>query len=183
MKQLVKRYIAIGRIVMLLILTVLLSGCGYNRIMREHFSNPDNYFEFEIEVTRIYFYDDDKHRDERFVDITCSADVDLDSADTFYIDGKVLDGNVPFLDKDDYAMHSELDFEISRANVLHLLSTEFYNVIKVGDKLKVRSTLWTYSDNDWRHVAEIKLGDTVYLGLAEGLQNIIDYANANKSVL
>ncbi len=182
MKQLVKRYIAIGSIVMLLILTVLLSGCGYNRIMREHFSNPDNYFEFEIEVTRIYFYDGDKQYDERFVDITCSSDVDLDSADIFYIDGKVLDGNYDFIDGTYYENRNEVQFELSYANVLHLLSTEFYDVVKNGDCLNIRSTMWVYGDREWQYLAEIKLGDTVYLGFAEGLQNIIDYANAHKGL-
>lgn len=184
MKQLVKRNIAIYVVVTLILLTVLLSGCtGYNKIMRDHFSNPDNYYELEIEVTRIYTYDGSKRYDECFTDIASSNDVDLDTADIFYINGKVLSGNYEPYDKDYYSRQHELDFEISQANVLHLLSTDFYDVVKVGDVLNVRSTIWTYWDREWYYVTEISLNGVKYLTFNEGLQNLIDYMNANKSLI
>lgn len=180
MRQSVKRYISVCVIAVLL--TVSLSGCyGYNKLMREHLSNPDNYYEFTVEVTRIYTYDGDNY-DNRSTDISCSADVDANS-DLFYIEDKVLSGNYQFVDGDYYEKQIEIQFELSRANVLYLLSTDFYDVAKVGTQLNIRSTMWIYGDREWQYVAEIKLDDAVYLGFNDGLQNITEYMNANKSLL
>lgn len=181
MKRFITRVGSICVALMLVMFSALFCGCGFNKIMREHLSDPDNYYEFTIEVTRIYTYNGSK-AENRYTDVTSPADINLDAADWYYIDGKVLDGNEPDLGDDYYSKRYELNFEISQANVLHLLSTDFYNVIEVGDKLQVRSTWWVYGDRDWRYIAEIKLNNTVYLGFDEGLQNIIDYMNANKSL-
>lgn len=181
MKQLSKRGIAICVVATMILLTVLLCGCGFNKIMRDHLSNPDNYYEFEIEVTRIYSYDGNKRQDERYTDISSARDVDLD-APVFYISGKVLSGNCKSVTDDYYAKQYENKFEISQANVSRLLSTDFYDVVKVGDVLNIRATWWIYGDRDWRYVAEISLNGTTYLQFDEGLQNIVDYMNANKSL-
>lgn len=183
MKRFVTRVGSICVALMIVMLSALFCGCGFNKIMREHLSDPDNYYEFTIEVARVYTYDGNADSYEnRYTDVTSPADINLDAADLFYIDGKVISGNYEFVDGEYYEEQNETQFEFSRANVLHLLSTEFYDIVKIGDILTIRSTMWIYGDREWQYVAEIKLNDTVYLGFDEGLQNIIDYMNANKSI-
>lgn len=184
MKQLTKRIIAISIVAALMFLTVLLSGClGYNGIMRKHFSDSDNYYELTVEVTRIYFYVSNKNYEKPYIDITGVSDVAIETDAIYYIDGKLMSGNVPYLDEEDYAKQFEFHFEVSLPNILHLLSTDFYDTVKVGDSLNLRSTMWTYWDRQWNYVAEISLNGTTYLTFEEGLQNIIDEVNANKSLI
>jgi len=154
--------------------------------MRDHLSDADNYYEFILEVEKIETTNDADNFEERYLPVESAADIDLDKMLCVFVTCKVLYSNENGNISDDekwYEKHPSITFAILKVNVEYLLNTDFFNVVKVGDTLNVRSSLWIYMDGDFNYFAEISLNDVTYLPFDKGLQNIIDHMNANKSLL
>ena len=143
----------------LLIAVVLLSitACdGYNGIMREHLSNKDNYFT---------------------IDATFCSHKEVD--DRIYLYVTVDDRSAFDLSE---MNNEELRLELvgDNRNILReILENE---EICEGDRITVKCSTWIYMDSAFYYVAEIKELDKVYLSFGDGLKNIIEYMDNNKSL-
>lgn len=182
MRKRIKRGVAILLAISLITSALLLSGCvGYNKLMRKHLSDADNYYEFILELEGIETIKEEYDSGERYLPVESAADIDLDGLVCLFVTCKVLYSS--YHDEDWSESPPSIVFEISRANTEYLLDTDFFNVVKAGDVLNARSSWWIYMDTDFNYLAEISLNDLTYLPFERGLQNIIDYMNANKSLL
>ena len=143
----------------LLTISLLLSmtACsGYNRIMREHLSNEENYC--DVEATFCSY----KETDDRiylYVAVEDKSAFDSSEVNSEEIILALVGDNCKVLRE--------------------VLATE---EIREGDRITVKCSTWIYMDSTFYYVAEIKNQDKIFLSFDEGLKNITKYVNDNKAL-
>ena len=146
-------------VLFLLAIAVLLSitACsGYNGIMREHLSNEDNYY--AIDAT-FYSYEKIDNRIYLYVTVEDKSAFDASESNSKEIRLELVGDNCDALSE--------------------ILTKE---EIRDGDKITVRCSTWIYMDSTFYYVAEIKIQDETVLSFDDGLKNIINYMDDNKSL-
>ena len=174
-KNKIKSFTVILVTIILILAVFLLSSCGYNKIMRKRLSNAENYYSWVLEIEEIYAYYPD--RSERFTEVGCADDIDVSDLRSIFMECKVLAIDVLEL------FEQNLRFEILKSNVEILLETGFFDVVGIGDQISAKASRWIYMDGDFNYIAKVQISEKIYLQFEDGLQNIIDYMNANKSLL
>ena len=149
-----KRLLLLGIIIILLLSMTACSG--YNRIMREHLSDGDNYHDIEATICS---YEEVNNRIYLYVSIEDKSAFDLSEANSEKI-GLVLVGD--------------------NCNVLSKVLAK--EEICEGDRITVKCSTLIYMDSTFYYVAEIKNQDKTFLSFDDGLKNIIKYVNDNKSL-
>ena len=129
---------------------------GYNRIMREHLSDGDNYHDIEATFCS---YKEVNNRIYLYVSIEDKSAFDLSEANREKIVLELVGDNCNVLSK--------------------VLSKE---EICEGDIITVKCSTLIYMDSTFYYVAEIKNQDKTFLSFDDGLKNIIKYVNDNKSL-
>ena len=149
-----KRLLLLGLII---ILMLSMTACsGYNRIMREHLSDGDNYHDIEATFCS---YKEVNNRIYLYVSIEDKSAFDLSEANREKIVLELVGDNCNVLSK--------------------VLSKE---EICEGDIITVKCSTLIYMDSTFYYVAEIKNQDKTFLSFDDGLKNIIKYVNDNKSL-
>ena len=146
-------------VLFLLVITVLLSitACGgYNGIMREHLGNEDNYY--AIDAT---FCSYKKADDRIYLYVTIE---DMSAFDASEANSKEI----------------RLELVGDNCDALSEFLTKYE--IRDGDKITVRCSTWIYMDSTFYYVAEIKKQDKTFLSFDDGLKNIREYIDNNKSL-
>ena len=149
-----KRLLLLGLIIILLLSMTACSG--YNRIMREHLSDGDNYHDVEATFCS---YKEVNNRIYLYVSIEDKSAFDLSEANREKIVLELVGDNCNVLSK--------------------VLSKE---EICEGDIITVKCSTLIYMDSTFYYVAEIKNQDKTFLSFDDGLKNIIKYVNDNKSL-
>ena len=143
----------------LLVIILLLSvtACsGYNRVMREHLGNEDNY---------------------HVIDATFCSYKETD--DRIYLYVAVKDKSV----FDSSEVNSEeIRLELVGDNCNVLSESLAQEEIREGDRITVKCSTWIYMDSTFYYVAEIKTQDKTVLSFDDGLNNIIKYMDDHKSL-
>ena len=173
----------ISLIVIIALLSVCLSSCsGYNKIMRDHLSDPANYRTYEA-VLADMCYVDPKTREEyrdfengNFPVYDVILFVKFETVETV---SKFLGGQPnPDIPLDEFKFALKIMAENSKI----LYENGFYADIALGEKICVRSSDWIYMDGDFFYIAQLEYNDTVYLSFDAGLKNIVEMINKNKSL-
>ena len=149
-----KRLLLLGIIIILLLSMTACSG--YNRIMREHLSDGDNYEDIEATFCS---YKEVNNRIYLYVSIEDKSAFDLSEANSEKIVLELVGDNCNVLSK--------------------VLAKE---EICEGDRITVKCSTWIYMDATFYFVAEMKIQDKIFLSFDDGLKNIIKYVNDNKSL-
>lgn len=157
-----------------------LTACGYNRIMYEHLSNIENYRTYEAEIMQICIYNDETHRlDEYNIDIHGE---DCLSGTVYFgisIEDFVGPERAP---KDEEAAKTLVYLEVTPENSQFLLSSGFYNDFIIGDTVEIQASDWTYMDGDFYYVIGVKYNGTQYLNSEDGLKNIVNMMDNDRSL-
>ena len=146
-------------VLFLLAITVLLSitACsGYNGIMREHLCNENNYYA---------------------IDATFCSYKKVDDCIYLYVtveDKSAFDASE--------ANSKEIRLELVGDNCDALSEILTKEEIRNGDKITVRCSTWIYMDSPFYYVAELKNQDKTFLSFNDGLKNIKEYIDNNKSL-
>jgi len=165
-----------------LVLICLSSCAGYNKIMRDHLSTPDNYHKFEAIVADVFYLNPKTSEIQRNFDTPDFLDFDV----TIYIQfedhenvsaflGRTSNPDMP-LDEHEYS----LCIPAANSKILH--ENGFYKNISAGDKISITSSNWIYMDSDFFYVAHAESDGVVYLNFEDGLKNIIAMMNNDKSL-
>lgn len=134
-----------------------LTGCnGYNRIMRERLSDESTY---ETIIGEYTFYEDNG-----------------ESMFLFFENIEGFDYFDPFDDKG-------IRLELIGNNYTILKELFISKTIVKGMKIDMRCSAWIYMDTNFYFIAELIIQDTTYLSFIDGLGNIKEYMNSNKSLL
>ena len=176
-----KKYIAL-MIVISLLLVCCTSCSGYNGIMRKHLSDPENYRTYEAVLVDMCYVDpktgeqyrDFENNDFLGYDVILFVNFETVENVTNFLGGQPN----PDMPPDEFKFALEITAENSKI----LYENGFYNDVVVGDQIRVRSSDWIYMDGDFFYVAQLEYKDTVYLSFDDGLKNMIEMINKNKSL-
>ncbi len=141
---------------LILFYLLLISGCaGYNRIMINHLSDLNNYYEYEciyFDINKVAFSD---NVDQNILD-TNIYDTNVNAHVTFV---RVIDKNIKILE-----------------------NNKFFENITSGNTIKVKMAPFIYMDTNYFFIIEIVYNNQIYLDEIEGLQNLIEFMKENKSI-
>ena len=176
-----RRVVCLTMIIALLL--ICLSSCsGYNKIMRDHLSSPGNYHSYNATVVDLYYQNTKSNEILR----------NFDSSDCFKGDVTIVirlwapEEILPFLgsapDPDAALIGHEIPLCITANNSKLLYESGFYETISIGDKVEVMASNWIYMDSNFFYVAQVTFDDVVYLTFEDGLHNIVDLMNRQKSL-
>lgn len=154
-------------IILCLACPLVLTACtGYNNIMYEHLSSIENYKTYEAEIEQIYVYDEEKRKL-----------VEYDKA----IHGEDNLGTVYFYVSAEDSSQS-VRLEVTPDNNQLLVSNGFYNDFAIGNAVEIQASDWIYMDTDFFYIIGIKYGETQYLNGEDGLQNIVEMMDKDRSL-
>ena len=147
----------------LVLLLIFLSSCnGYNKIMRNHLSDPENYGTYQAIIV------------ECTTESLTVTFEDRESIRKFL--GADSDPEIPM---EEY----RFTLVLTKENSQLLTKSGFYETVSAGDKITIRASNYIYMDSNFFQIAMIEHGETVYLPFEKGLQNIITMMENNKSLL
>ena len=140
-----------------IILLLSMTACsGYNGIMREHLSNEDNYY---------------------VIDATFCSYKETDNRIYLYVS---VEDKSAFDSSEMNSKEIRLELVGDNCNVLsEVLAKE---EICEGDRITVKCSTWIYMDSTFYYVAGITKQDKTFLSFDDGLKNIVQYINDNKSL-
>ncbi len=152
---------------MLLLVMLCLSSCGYNSVMYEYLSDSSHYKTYTATVVDIK-----SESQSAVLYVTFASKTEIAP---FY---GVSEEN---LDKDcnEYVVRLEIVPENNKI----LSENGFYDTIKVGNCLQLKASDWIYQDGEFFYISSIVYDDIVYLDESEGLENIVEMMEKDKSFL
>lgn len=169
--------------ILVLLSASLVSCSGYNKIMRNHLKNEDNYRTCEVYLKDFYYIDpssDEKKRD--FTERT-SIDANIIFEVSFFNSVEELK---PFLggSPNENILLEEYIFQfyVTKENGNVLLSNNFFNDIPIGERFSVKVSDFIYMDSEFFYVAQLEYNGKEYLSFEKGLENIVNMMNKNKSL-
>jgi hypothetical protein len=147
-------------IFLLLGLFSLTSCNGYNKKMRKHLSDENNY----ITINANYL---------RYEDLEGSMYIVIENDDSF----KYPNG----FDQAE-SNQSDIRLEIIGENYSVLKDVFINEDIKTGTNINLKCSTLIYMDTKFYYIAEINTTEQTYLTFEIGLKNIIDYIKNHKSI-
>ena len=165
-----------------LLLILSLTACwGYNNIMYKHLSNEKNYERYEVAIENIYVFNKETGKLEEYNDTI--HDESYLSA-TVYFSVSELDGfyGGEYILGDGTRTERMVLLEVSAENSKILLENGFYKDFLVGNVVEIQSSDWVYMDANFYYVIGVKYGETQYLNAEDGLQNIVDMMDKERSL-
>ncbi|MBO4939771.1 MAG: hypothetical protein J6D30_01915 [Clostridia bacterium] len=155
---------------------------GYNKIMYEYFSNENNYREWTMTVKDFIWMDWDNNQ------ATYSLYEDSEENDFKPLEYREYDYiylilTVDEADKEYWGENYQyVAYRIFYENAKTLVENGMTKDVKKGDRVTVRATDWTYSDNRFLYIAEVKTESVCYLDIQTGLKNITAYMDGNRTL-
>ena len=146
-------------LLLLLIIAISLSAVscgGYNAIMREHLGSKDNYHDVDA-----VFYSYEKIDDFIYLHVTVEDRSAFDLSE---------------------ANSKEIRLTLVGDSCAALLEFFENKEICEGDKITVKCSTLIYMDTTFYYIAEMKFQDKTLLSFDDGLKNIIEYMDSNKSL-
>lgn len=175
---------SIGIVLLILILTISMSACGYNRIMREHLSDVDNYTEYQVTVVGIACVDEQGNAHKEY------TNEQLASAERVFLDVTFASKAElsPFLGVSEQGIANDpstytIRLQINAENHKVLVQNGFYDAVKAGDEITVTASNWIYMDGEFFYVIGVACGEQVYLNPTVGLQNVIGMMKKQRGLL
>ena len=165
-----------------LLLILSLTAClGHNNIMYKHLSNEKNYERYEVAIENIYVCNKETRKLEEYND-TIHDESYLST--TVYFSVSELDGfdGGEYILGDGTRTEMMVLLEVSAENSKILLENGFYKDFLVGNVVEIQSSDWVYMDANFYYVIGVKYGETQYLNTEDGLQNIVDMMDKERSL-
>ena len=167
----------------LAVLLACLSSCsGYNKIMRDHLSDADNYHTFNVTLHSISYQDPSTYDIVYDFDPSEVLDYDIIFRVTFETREEVSAFWGGRLNPDIPLEECIVPLQVISDNHKVLVSNGFYDHVSLGDTISITASDWIYMDGDFFFVAQAEYDGTEYLNLEDGLKNIISMMNKNKSL-
>ena len=165
-----------------LLLILSLTACsGYNNIMYKHLGNENNYEKYEVAVENIYVCNKETGKLEEYNDAIHDESY---LSTTVYFSVSELDGfyGGEYILGDGTRTESMVLLEVLAENSKILLENDFYKNFLVGNVVEIQSSDWVYMDANFYYVIGVRYGETQYLNAEDGLQNIVDMMDKDRSL-
>ena len=76
----------------------------------------------------------------------------------------------------------KIQYIVTKKNSKILWANDFFNHITVGEKISVNVSDFIYMDSEYFYIAQLEYNGKEYLNFEEGLMNIVDMIDENKSL-
>ena len=165
-----------------LLLILSLTACsGYNNIMYKHLGNENNYEKYEVAVENIYVCNKETGKLEEYNDAIHDESY---LSTTVYFSVSELDGfyGGEYILGDGTRTESMVLLEVLAENSKILLENDFYKNFLVANVVEIQSSDWVYMDANFYYVIGVRYGETQYLNAEDGLQNIVDMMDKDRSL-
>ena len=168
----------------ILIFAMLLVSCsGYNGVMRDHLKKSNNYQTREVILKDFYYIDPSTNEKKRDFTTQEFSNNDIIFEVSFFNNIEELR---PFLGGSPNENISlevyKIQFRVIKSNSKILLANDFFNHITVGEKISVKVSDFIYMDSEFFYIAQLEYNGKEYLNFEEGLMNIVDMMDENKSL-
>ena len=131
----------------------------------------ENIYVCNKETGKLEEYNDTIH-DESYLSTTVYFSVS--ELDGFYGDEYILG--------DGTRTEKMVLLEVSAENSKILLENGFYKDFLVGNVVEIQSSNWVYMDANFYYIIGVKYGEIQYLNAEDGLQNIVDMMDKERSL-
>lgn len=171
-------------VLLCLLCIISMTACtGYNGTMFDHLGNRSNYEPYTVKIVEIVYYDG-----QRQVTLTDTSDEAFQASDVCF--------TVVLTDENDRnAFHSsasqadlplsefKIRFDLAQANHQLLLNSGFYDDYTLGEPVELCASNWSHMDGFFYYIIGVHYNDTEYLNADDGLENVINEMNENKSLI
>lgn len=175
-----------GRKALLVLLCLVLAfnftACtGYNGIMYKHLSNVKNYRTYEITIEKIYVVNKETEKLEEY-DQTVHDEGHLNA--TVYFGISELDGfyGGEYILNDGSKTDNIVLLRVLAENSKILVENDFYNNFSRGAHIEIQVSNWVYMDTKFYYVIGVQCGDIQYLKSGDGLRNVVDMMDKDRSL-
>ncbi len=160
---------------------VLFDCSGYNKIIRDHLANAENYQSYDVTVTQIYYSDENNGIYQNYTapDFPCHdiyLKVQFHSLED--ISGFLGGTPNPKYSPDEY----QFNLMMLKENAEIAASNGLFESISLNSVVSVRASDLIYMDGDFFYIAQLTYNGTEYLSFADGIHNIINRLNQDKSL-
>lgn len=170
-------------IISTLLCVFLFSAChGFNSLMYRHLSDQQNYEIYQVKLLDIYYYDPNTgekindFEDEDFLDHDIIFKVVFDNyEDVAEFLGAKPNQNISLTD---YTFQLQVIEENNKA----LANNGFYKNFSLNETIEIKASNYIYMDANFFYIADVKYDENQYLNIDEGLANIIDMIDDNRSL-
>lgn len=151
-----------------MVIALCVVSCGYNRIIYDHLTDSGNYGQYNVTVSNILYQD----AENVYLYVVMETKKDL----------------APFCGVSEGSLDKEVDeypvrLEIVPENNTILYENGFYDDVKIGCNITVSASSLIYQDGEFFFVSAVSYGDTKYLEQTDGLENIIQFMDDNRSLI
>ena len=166
------------------VLIFCLSSCGFNAIMRKYLSDKGNYKDINVILKDMFYINPRTYKSVYAFDPTQITNCNI----YFKVIFKSTEELLAFIDGDQSTNLLPLEehhfiLEITADNHKILCENGFYEQASIGDEIHLKSSNWIYMDGHFDYVAYVEHDNTEYLSFEDGLKNIVDMMNKNKSLI
>lgn len=166
-----------------ILLTCFTSCSGYNKTMRKYLENAENYHTYEVFLEDVYYIDPSTNEKKRDITDQDFLDNDIFLEISFF---NSIEELRPFLggtpNEDTPPEEYKFRFRVTKSNSNILASNGFYTDVSIGEKINVKVSDLIYMDSEFFYIAKLECGGKEYLNFEEGLKNIADMVNKDKSL-
>lgn len=165
--------------IMILLLVLVLTGCGYNSILYKHLSNKDNYIYYEVTVKEFYYFNGNHYQ---VINPLAQNDYEFE---IIYFSVSEIDGfrGDQYLTDEGKLSDMMLLLSINYDNYKVLLDNGFFNDYVLNDTIGINLSNTRYMDAHYYYIASISYNGKQYLTIEEGLNNIIKMMDDNRSLI
>ena len=138
--------------------------------MRNHLSDPNSYCEYIVEVQEIAVSQYDSNKLGVFVKFFSKEE---------YAKFNGVSAESITFNQEDYL----ITLEIIGDNIKEVYDNGLMEEIQPKDIIEIVASNWIYMDGDFFYIIGLSKDKKEYVNKDEGLQNLIDYMNKNKSLI
>ena len=132
--------------------------CSYTPLETQYITNKDNYIELEVVVSSAEYHEDEYS----YLYINLSE----------FSRYRDLTGKNPVNYDQETLQNTIIEIKIVSQNAKLLKERGFFDNIKSGDKITIKTTCWLYEDVNHHYLAALSCGETTYLTFEEGFDGV-----------
>ena len=175
--------IACLAVIFALALVSLTSCSGYNKTMRDYLGNADNYQVCEVFLKDLYYIDPSTNEKVRDFSSDDFHDNDIIFEVSFFNGIEELRPFLGGMPNTDIPLEEyKFQFRVTKDNSNLLSSNGFYNCVSLEAKISVKVSSYIYMDSEFFYIAQVEYDGTEYLNFEDGLENIVDMMDKDKSL-
>ena len=150
-----RRTMIIGTAILYLL---MMTFCAYTPVVSQYINNDDNYIELDVKVSSTIYNEEGYSylyinllEFERYAGFT---------------------GVIPEILEDELLDTTVIEIKIVPGSASILKERGFFDIVKAGDIISVRTTCWIYDDIARHYLGSVTAGDITYLSFEEGLDAV-----------